>query len=255
MSVFQAVALEPISESGFAVQKGKPTNSRQINWEEAERLDWHLWILSFLLICVLGLSLLSFMFPSAFWMWSLQDAVMDSSQRAFFGFCTLLGLTLVYLLQRQATVRRLKRQLFAAQVAMVNSEREAAAEAFRNLPGTDQFRDTLAMEFRRAGSLGSSLAGILLTATNASPEALGAIAKRVRLALRQGESMYRISNHALGIILPKMGSVDARAFTGQLELSMGSSGVSFECRTTAFPEEVSSLSEMESRLRGTPNRN
>ena len=251
MTAYHALALEQMNESDFGLRAGKPTDSRQMNWEEADRLDWHLWILSFLLISVLGISLLSFMFPSAFWMWSLHGTAMDSSQRAFFGFCTLLGLTLIYLLQRQATVRRLKRQLFAAQVAMVNSEREAAAEAFRNLPGTDQFRDTLAMEFRRAGSLGSSLSGILLTATNASPETLGSLAKRVRLALRQGESMYRISNHALGIILPKMGPVDARAFTGQLELCMSTFGVPFESRTTAFPEEVSSLSEMESRLRGT----
>lgn len=247
---YNALALEQMSESDFGLRAGKSANTPQMNWEEADRLDWHLWILSFLLISVLGVSLLSFMFPSAFWMWTADGVAMNSSQRAFFGFCTMLGLTLIYLLQRQATVRRLKRQLFAAQVLVASSERTAAAEAFRNLPDTDQFRDTLAMEFRRAGSAGSSLAGVLMAAPNAGPEALGTLARKVRQSLRRGESMYRISNHALAIILPNMDLVDARAFAGQVEQSMNPGGVAFESRITAYPEEVDTLSELEIRLRG-----
>ena len=128
----------------------KPIN---MNWETAERLVWHLWVLAILLIFVLGVSLLGFMFPTAFWFG--QELPMQSPQRAFFGFCVLLALVLVYLLQRQATVRRLKRQLFEAQAAVVAAEREADAQAFLDLPGTAEFRDALAMEYRRASTSGT----------------------------------------------------------------------------------------------------
>lgn len=83
-----------------------------LNWDALERLDWHLWGLAIVLIFVLGVSLLSFMFPSVFWLGRSSPA--DTSQRAFFGFCTLLGLSVIYLLQRQSTVRRLKRQVYEA---------------------------------------------------------------------------------------------------------------------------------------------
>ena len=87
----------------------------KLDWETIERLDWHLWILATLLIFVLGVSLLSFMFPTTFWM--QQEPARDRSQQAFFGFCVLLALVLVYLLQRQAMVRQLKRQLYDARTA------------------------------------------------------------------------------------------------------------------------------------------
>jgi len=125
---------------------------RDLNWETVERLDWHLWILAILLIFVLGVSLLGFMFPTAFWFG--QEQPLESPQRAFVGFCVLLALVLVYLLQRQATVRRLKRQLFHAQAAVVAAEREAAVQTFLGLPGTSHFRDALAMEYRRASVSG-----------------------------------------------------------------------------------------------------
>src|SRR3989304_4821077 len=120
---------------------------KRFDWETVERLDWHLWILAILLIFVLGISLLSFMFPGAFWV--EREPVPQTTQRAFVGFCVLLALILVYLLQRQATVRRLKSQLFEAQAAAAAAEQDAASQTFLALPGLTQFRDALAMEYRR----------------------------------------------------------------------------------------------------------
>src|SRR3990172_8212641 len=94
--------------------------SQESNWESLERQDWHLWILAVLLLFILGVSLLSFMFPSVYWL--AQETTMEAPQRAFFGFCVLLALTLVYMLQRQATVRRLRRSLYLAQVAASETE-------------------------------------------------------------------------------------------------------------------------------------
>ncbi|OFV99813.1 MAG: hypothetical protein A3F68_05040 [Acidobacteria bacterium RIFCSPLOWO2_12_FULL_54_10] len=219
-----------------------------LNWDAVERLDWHLWTLSILLIFVLGISLLSFMFPSVFWVTS--NSTLDSSQRAFIGFCTLMGLTLIYLFQRQSTVRKLKRQLYEARVAMATAERVAVADAFLNLPGSDQFHDTLAMEYRRASTLGAHLAGVLLTAPKSSSETIGSMTRRIRITLRQGEKMFRISDHSLGIILPKMKLAEVRSFLWQIESSAEISNLEIETRSTVYPEEVSSLSEMEGCLRG-----
>ena len=68
----------------------EPTG-QDTNWESLERQDWHLWILAVLLMFVLGVSLLSFMFPSVFWMG--RETHLGAPERAFFGFCVLLALT------------------------------------------------------------------------------------------------------------------------------------------------------------------
>ena len=223
------------------------TERTNMNWETAERLDWHLWILAILLIFVLGVSLLGFMFPTAFWFG--QELPMQSPQRAFFGFCVLLALVLVYLLQRQATVRRLKRQLFEAQAAVVVAEREATTEAFLALPGTPQFRDALAMEFRRASNSESHLAEVLFTAPNISLDTLGRLAKHLRSVLRRGESLYRISDKAVAVILPGMQLADAASFAADVEGLAGIPKNELEVTVKAFPEDVSSLAELEARIR------
>ena len=220
-----------------------------LNWGALERLDWHLWVLAILLIFVLGVSLLSFMLPGAFWLGEGAQAS-PTSQRAFFGFCVLLGLVLVYLLQRQAVVRRLKRQLFEAQATAAAAERRAAIESFQTLPGTGQLRDALAMEYRRAAASGSHLAGALFTAPNASSEILGRLVNLLRGMLRRGESLYRISDKAVAVILPGMQLGDVASFVAQAEALSGISKEELEVSLTAYPDEAASLAELEARLRG-----
>lgn len=149
--------------------QGQP---KEMPWETLERLDWHLWILAVLLMFVLGVSLVSFMLPSVFWF--RRELAFAAPQRAFFGFCVLLALVLVYLVQRQSTVRRLKHQLFQAQAAAGAAEREATMQAFLALPSTAQLRDASAMEYRRTSTAGTHLAVALFNAHNASSEELAA---------------------------------------------------------------------------------
>src|SRR3990172_4672092 len=151
---------------------------QESNWEMLERQDWHLWILAVLLMFVLGISLLSFMFPSVFWLG--QQTEIGTPERAFFGFCVLLALTLVYMLQRQATIRGLKRSLYRAQAAASEAEQQARITAFTSLPQVGQFRDSLAMEYRRASHAGDSLALMLLALPQSAPEELGRLAHLLR---------------------------------------------------------------------------
>lgn len=223
------------------------TQPPEMSWERLDRLDWHLWVLAVLLIFVLGASLLSFMFPSTFWLG--EESAIPRPQRAFFGFCVLLALVLVYLLQRQATIRKLKRQLFQSQAEAIATRREAAIQSFQTLPGMSQFRDTLAMEFRRASTSDSSLAVVLLTVPNAAREGLGYISNALRSLLRQGESLYRLSDTGIAIILPGMELNKAASFATQAEGSIGLPKGELEITVTAYPDQVESLAELEQRLR------
>ena len=168
---------------------------RDSNWETLERQDWHLWILAVLLMFVLGVSLLSFMFPSVFWL--NRQADIGTPERAFFGFCLLLALTLVYMLQRQAMVRRLKRSLYQAQVAASEAEQQVHLVSLTSLPELNQFRDSLAMEYRRATHAGESLSVILLDLGDVSEDKLGSMAHLLRLMLRPHETLFRVSPQRL----------------------------------------------------------
>ena len=220
-----------------------------MNWESLERQDWHLWILAVLLLFVLGVSLLSFMFPSVFWLG--RETNLGAPERAFFGFCVLLALTLVYMLQRQATVRRLKRSLYQAQVAASEAEQQVHLVSLTSLPELHQFRDSLAMEYRRASHAGESLSVILLDLGDDSEDKLGRMVHLLRLMLRPHETLFRLSPQRFGLILPMMRSADAEAFASQItdRVRRSMPGEQVTSTVLVYPEQAGSLTELEGRLR------
>ncbi len=235
-----------MSIAAIDLNRAQP-EKKQTDWEELERQDWHLWIFAILLLFILGVSLLSFMFPAVFWLQG--NTPLKTPERAFFGFSVLLSLVMVYMLQRQATVRQLKRQLFEAQRAMTAVKREATIQAFRTLPGKDQFLDALAMDYRRAATSESHLAAGIFISPHASSEALGRMAYLLRSMLRRGESVYRISDRALGVILPEMRLSDVASLAAQVWELSGIPKDEQEVNITAYPDEADSLTELERRLR------
>jgi GGDEF domain-containing protein len=227
----------------------EPSATKPMDWESLERQDWHLWILAVLLMFVLGVSLLSFMFPSVFWL--NQGEAAATPERAFFGFCLLLALTLVYMLQRQAAVRRLKRSLYEAQGAASRAEQKLHLISLTSLPEVSQFRDSLAMEYRRASHAGDHLAVILMDLTAASEEDLGRIAHLLHGMLRPHETLFRVAARRLGIILPTMRPADASSFATQLtnQLRCLLPGEEVSSTVIVYPEQAGSLAELEGRLR------
>lgn len=222
------------------------SHQEEINWESVDRLDWHLWLMTICLLLVLGLSLLGFMFPTVFWFG--KDLPLESPQRAFFAFCVLLGLVLVYLMQRHATVRRLKQKLFEAQSALRTMEQESTIQVFLSLPELPQFRDALAMEFRRASSTKSNLSEVAFQLKRNSRNELAILVSALRTLLRRGESMFRFGDQGLVVLLPNTSSAMAAAFTAQVEQFVGFSGDTMTTRFISFPDQVSSLKELEGRL-------
>ena len=225
------------------------TEPQESNWESLERQDWHLWILAMLLMFVLGISLLSFMFPSVFWLSRANN--ISTPERAFFGFCVLLALTLVYMLQRQATIRRLKRSLFQAQIAASEAEEQVHLISLTSLPELNQFRDSLAMEYRRATHTGDSLSVVLLDLGALSEHKLGHSAHLVRQMLRLHETLFRLSPQRFGLILPVMRSADVTDFANQVteRLRRALPGEEISSTVIVYPEQAASLTELEGRLR------
>ena len=219
------------------------------NWENLERQDWHLWIMAVLLLFILGISLLSFMFPSVFWLG--RETSVAAPQRAFFGFCVLLGLTLVYMMQRQATIRRLRRSLYLAEVAATEAEQEVRLISLTSLPEVSQFRDSLAMEYRRASHAGDHLAVILFDLPGASTQRLGQAVHLLRQTLRPHEALFRISSQRFGLILPAMRSAEAAAFAAQLadRVRQALPGEEISSTVIVYPEQVGTLTELEGRVR------
>lgn len=223
----------------------KETTAPQLSWEALDSMDWQLWALAILLIVVMGVGLLSFMFPAVFW---FQESLpLKAPERAFYGFCTLLTLSLVYLIQKQSRLRQLKRELFRAQEALLVAKRQVEVESFETLPSISQLRDTLAMEYRRASTSKASLAVLLFSAPSATPEALGRLTRLLRSMLRQGETLYRISETTVATLMPGMHLDQAVSFAAQIETA---SELHPESRVTSYPEDVSSLTELEGKLRG-----
>ncbi len=247
MSTTSSVVLLP-SPSPEVAEPLQPQTA-EARWQAADRQDWHLWVLAFLLMFVLGVSLLGFMFPSAFW--HGEDFALKAPHRAFLGFCVLLGLALVYMLQRQREVRRLKDELFRALAAAAEAERKAYLLAFSSQPGMNQFQDSLSMDFKRASAAGTKLATTLFDLGSRTPEEMGRIITQLRGMLRRGESLFRLSNTTLGAIFPDMSPADANSFACQAQESLRVSfpSLTINATTTCYPQEVGSYSEMQAALK------
>jgi GGDEF domain-containing protein len=228
---------------------GAESKKRDVSWESLEQQDWHLWILAVLLLFVLGVSLLSFMFPSVFWLG--REESITASHRAFFGFCVLLGLTLVYMLQRQAAVRRLKRSLYQAQAAALEAEQEVHLISLTSLPELGQFRDSLAMEYRRASHAGDMLSVILVDTGAGQDFRLGHAVLVLRQMLRPHETLFRVGPQRFALILPAMQLADVAAFAAQIEQRLRRALPEEEISTNviAYPEQAATLSEIEGRVR------
>src|SRR6185295_5597551 len=99
--------------------ENKRTFEEDPQWEDLNRQDGRLWGLTVARMSVLGLSLLSFMFPTVFWF--AEGLKLSAPIRAFVGFAVLQSLAVVYIVRRQVAVRRLRARLYQALTAAAQS--------------------------------------------------------------------------------------------------------------------------------------
>jgi diguanylate cyclase (GGDEF)-like protein len=179
--------------------------SLEVSWGSIDRRDWHLWLLSFLLIVVLGMGLLSFMFPVSFWE---RDSILQSPDRPFYGLSLLLVLTLTYLHQKQSRLRELKRKQWEVRLIHV-----AFHDHLTDLPNRVLFADRLEQCVSRAKRHPDYLFAVLYLdldrfkiINDSMGHAVGdqlliQVGKRLQSALRNTDTVSRLGGDEFAILM------------------------------------------------------
>ncbi|MFB3920881.1 MAG: GGDEF domain-containing protein [Terriglobia bacterium] len=225
-----------------------------------DRREWHLWTLALGMIVILSSGMALLMYPTAF-----SDPLIltgTTLRKVFFGFCGLSVLTVGYLVDRQITLRTLRRQLVEQERRVRDLRQEASIDFLATLPGFTHFQDRLAMEYRRASGSRQSLSLLVidlkpsrdLTHTAEVSTAFGDAAKALTRKLRGEDSIYCFAPGAFGIVLPGVSVSDAYRVVSRLEDGLNdaagaSSRFSFDIRVVTYPDHVVSAREMEDVVR------
>src|SRR5690348_16522899 len=133
----------------------------EINPLALESREFQLGILGISTIAVLSVALAIFMFMTVF---SVPVPVGNPlTRKAFFAYCAMTILMIVYLLNRQLVIYRLKRKLLDDKARLTQIRKQANMDLLKTLPGMPNFQDRLTMEFRRCAKLSEPLSVLLFT--------------------------------------------------------------------------------------------
>ena len=226
-----------------------------------DRREMHLILLAGSAIIVLATGLALFMYPIVFSQTALTPARTMSA--AFIGFCVLSVLLAIYLIDRQATIRRLRQQLGEERSRASEALKQASADLLETLANFSSFQDQLAMEYRRAAA-GKQNLSILVIATKVHEalsepsfnlSVLGDAAKAISRKLREEDSIYILTYGHFGVVLPGVDSlvvkrVAARLMEGLTDAAGASNRFSFTVHAISYPEQVSSAHDLELAVTG-----
>ncbi len=233
----------------------------RVDPKKLDRRELHLWILAVTVMFILAIGVALLMYPTVF---SHPVNLEGLPVRAvFFGFCGFSVLAMGYFVDRQVVIRNLRNQLLNERQKVVQIRQEASADLLATLPDLDQFRDRLAMEFRRASNTRQSLSLLVVElkpSRNHSQAieretAFGDAAKTLMRKLRGEDSIFTFAPGVFGILLPAVnahgaGSVRDRLMDGLHDASGVSERFSFTIRLVNYPEHVATAREMEQSIRG-----
>ncbi|MFZ3201539.1 MAG: hypothetical protein WA175_10365 [Candidatus Acidiferrales bacterium] len=219
-----------------------------------ERREGHLSILAAIMVLVMGAGVALLMYPLVF---GHQDEANKWTMRfAFVGFCVLTLLFVAYLMSRRRTMRRLKQQLVSELKRNIDLRHQANVDLLHTIPDLNQFRDRLAMEFRRALSMERTLSILVVKVKLASglsdaeeKSGMGEAARSISRNLRSSDSMYLFGPGLFGAVMPDTDTKSANHIALQLDGTLRSLGpkskFSFETSVHNYPEHVKSAYELE----------
>ena len=229
--------------------------------ENLDRREMHLILLACSAIVVLAAGLALFMYPVVISETALTSARTMSA--AFIGFCVLSMLLAVYLVDRQATIKRLRRQLAEERSRSSEALKQASADLLETLANFSSFQDQLTMEYRRAAA-GKQNLSVLVIATKVhaafseaslSLSVQGDAAKAISRKLREEDSIYILTHGHFGVVLPGVDSLAARRVSSRLEEGLAdaagvSNRFSFTVHAISYPEQASSAHDLELAVTG-----
>jgi GGDEF domain-containing protein len=228
---------------------------------DLERREFQLGLFACLAIFVLSGGLALLMYPAVFS--GRENSLTSTPQIAFFGFCALSCLLVAYIVDRQITIHRLRKQITQDRERSSQALRQASADILSTMPTFNTFEDRLTMEFRRATAaelkLSVLVTAIRLSATFTEPSlamsALGDAAKALSRKLREQDSIYILRPGFFGVILPGVGQagiqkVCARLAEGLSDAAGVSGRFSFKIDSISYPEQTSSAHDLELAVTG-----
>jgi GGDEF domain-containing protein len=176
----------------------------------------------------------------------------------FFGFCILSILLAVYLVDRQATIRRLRQQIGTERRRSSKVLNQASVDLLDTLANFNLFQDHLMMEYQRAAAGKQNLSVLVITAKvpedlsepNLSRSVLGSAAKAISRKLRDQDSIYILTQDHFGVILPGADAaaakrVSARLVEGLTDAAGTSNRFTFKVEAISHPEQTSSARDLE----------
>jgi GGDEF domain-containing protein len=232
----------------------------RVDSTSVEKREHQLAIFSVSVIAVLVAGLAILMYPT------IQSRPIIFSARTlkifFFGFCGLSLLLLVYLIDRQIVVRRLRREIREAEARFTELHTQTGKDLLNALSGMNHFQDRLTMEFRRAvntrDALSIMVVRLMPSANLVNPAevtaAFGDAVKAIGRKLRREDSLYHFSEGAFGIMLPGVSVQNARIVAARLtdglnDVSGASDRFKHDVKIFNYPQHAATASELESAVR------
>jgi GGDEF domain-containing protein len=222
---------------------------------DIDRREFHLTLFTCSAIFVLAFGLALLMYPAVF---SNPASNRETPQIAFFGFCGLACLLVAYIVDRQVTIGRLRKQIAADRIRASEALNRASADLLETLPNFNTFEDRLSMEFRRAVTAKLNLSVLVIAIklrsdfleSNLALSALGDAAKAVSRRLRDEDSIYSLRQSFIGVILPGANQsaakkVSTRLVEGLLDAAGASNRFSFDINSISYPEQTVSAHDLE----------
>jgi GGDEF domain-containing protein len=227
-----------------------------IDPRKLERRDAELWIMAITMIGILAGGIALLMYFSSLWSPVLPKGV--SLREIIFSFCVLSLLLVAYLVERQLTVRHLRKQLREERTRTARLLGQASADLLETLPDLEQFRARLKLEFSSAKTFQQPLS-LVLTLLRPSRQVLesgetstviaDAVKATVRM-LRGEDTVYLLAQGVFGILLPGVLEEDADRVAERLrERLLDASGANnrfaFNVHVINYPRHVASISEID----------
>src|SRR5690348_9309788 len=227
----------------------------QVQADNLERRELQLSIFVAVTVTVLAVGMVVLMYPLVF---SHQAPADRTTRTAFWGFCGLCVLLTIYLWDRHATIRRLRREMAEGRRQMAETRRQASVELLKNMPNFGSFQDRLPMEFRRMATTTQKLSIVVITikfpAEHSSPSetasALGDAAKVISRRMREQDSIYILAPACFGAVLPGVDLITAervcaRLTEGLADAAGASHRFHFELKVINYPAHASSATELQ----------
>jgi GGDEF domain-containing protein len=232
----------------------------RVDSEGVEKREFHLAIFSLSIIAVLVAGIAVLMYPS------IETHPVIFSERtlriSFFGFCGLSVLLIGYLIDRQITVQRLRRQIRLAEARYTELHRQVGRDLLETLSGMNHFQDRLVMEFRRAVNTRDTLSVMVVRLTpttnlgsaGAVTAALGDAVKAISRKLRREDSLYHFSEGAFGIMLPGVSVQNARIVAARLaeglnDVAGAVDRFTHDVKIFNYPQHAATAHELEDAVR------